>query len=65
VKELRAAIDLEPRHARANLLLGRILTLRGHAAEAVPHLQIAVDVEPGSAEARRFLAEAQEKARKP
>ena len=29
MRELRAALDLEPRHFRANLLLGRILTLRG------------------------------------
>ena len=31
-KELRAALDLEPRHFRANLLLGRILTLQGTPA---------------------------------
>lgn len=64
VRELRAAIELEPKHPRANLLLGRILTLQGHAAEAIPHLQIAVDAEPANAEARKFLAEAQERARK-
>jgi predicted Zn-dependent protease len=65
VRELRAAIELERRHPRANLLLGRILTLQGHAADAVPHLQIAVEADPASGEARRFLAEAQEKASKP
>ena len=32
--ELRAALALEPRHFRANLLLGRLLTLTGKAAEA-------------------------------
>jgi len=64
VRELRAAIGLEPRHPRGNLLLGRILTLQGHAAAAVPHLQIAVEVDPGSAEARKFLVEAQDQVRR-
>jgi choline-sulfatase len=64
VRELRAAIELEPRHPRANLLLGRILTLQGHASAALPYLQIAVDADPANAEARKFLAEAQEKARR-
>jgi cytochrome c-type biogenesis protein CcmH/NrfG len=56
--ELRAALALEPRHFRANLLLGRLLSLTGKAAEAVPYLQTAVDVDPKSAEARQFLADA-------
>ena len=57
-RELQAAIDLEPRHFRANLLLGRILALSGHADSAVPHLRTAVDVQPSSAEAHEFLADA-------
>ena len=57
-RELKAAIDLEPRHFRANLLLGRILALSGHADSAVPHLRTAVDVQPSSAEAHEFLADA-------
>jgi choline-sulfatase len=65
VRELRAALEQEPRHLRANLLLGRVLTLQGHAAEAIPHLQIAVEADPANVEARRFLAEAQDKARRP
>jgi tetratricopeptide (TPR) repeat protein len=56
--ELRAAIGLEPRHFRANLLMGRILTLRGDKAAAVPFLQTAVDVQPASSEAKQFLADA-------
>jgi predicted Zn-dependent protease len=58
IRELRAALDLQPRHFRANLLLGRILTLRGEQVAAVPYLRMAVDVQPDSAEARQFLADA-------
>ena len=58
IAELRAALDLEPRHFRANLLLGRILTLRGEASLAVPYLRTAVTVQPDSSEAKQFLAEA-------
>jgi tetratricopeptide (TPR) repeat protein len=58
VAELRAALDLEPRHFRANLLLGRLLTLRGDAALAVPYLRTAVDAQPDSSEAKQFLADA-------
>jgi choline-sulfatase len=61
VAELRAALGLEPRHFRANLLLGRILTLRGEKAAAVPYLKTAVNVQPGSAEAKQFLADALKK----
>ncbi len=58
ITELRAALALEPRHFRANLLLGRILTLRGEALLAVPYLRTAVTVQPDSSEAKQFLAEA-------
>jgi cytochrome c-type biogenesis protein CcmH/NrfG len=51
-------VRAEPRHFRANLLLGRILTLQNHAEQAVPYLRTAVDVDPRSTEARAFLAEA-------
>src|SRR5205823_10274485 len=57
-RELRAALDLEPRHFRANLLLGRILTLQGDPQRALPYLQTAADVQPSNAEARQFLADA-------
>jgi predicted Zn-dependent protease len=56
--ELHAAIALEPRHFRANLLVGRILTLRGNKASAVPYLRTAVSIDPSSAEAKQFLADA-------
>jgi len=61
VAELRASLALEPGHFRANLLLGRILTLQGQAAAALPHLQTAAGAQPPDAEAYRFLADAYDK----
>ena len=58
IAELRAALALDARHFRANLLLGRILTLRGDAASAVAYLKTAVELQPSSSEAKQFLAEA-------
>jgi choline-sulfatase len=60
--ELRTAVQLEPRHFRANLLLGRILTLQGDGLGALPYLQTATDVQPSTGEAHQFLADAYEKA---
>jgi len=56
--ELRAALALEPRHFRANLLLGRIQTLQNQADAAIPLLRTAVEVDPKSTEAKAFLDEA-------
>jgi arylsulfatase A-like enzyme/Tfp pilus assembly protein PilF len=58
---LRRAIELEPRHFRANLLLGRILTLQGQASAAIALLQTATEVDPRSNEAHSFLADAYER----
>jgi choline-sulfatase len=58
VEELKAALELEPRHYRANLLMGRILSLQGQAGAGLPHLERAADVQPDSAEAHAFLADA-------
>jgi len=58
VAELKAALELEPRHYRANLLLGRILTLQGQAVAGLPYLQRAAEAQPSSAEAQAFLADA-------
>ena len=60
-KELRAALDLDPRHFGANLLLGRILTWQGTAAAAIDLLRTATTVQPASAEAHQFLEDAYEK----
>jgi predicted Zn-dependent protease len=62
VTELRAALALEPKHFRANLLLGRILTLQGTPAPAIDLLKTATAVQASSAEAHQFLADAYEKA---
>jgi len=56
--ELRAALALEPKHFRSNLLLGRILTLQNQPAAAIPFLRTAVEVDPKSTEARAFLDDA-------
>jgi choline-sulfatase len=62
IGELRAALELEPRHFRASLLLGRIFTLQGQAPAAIQYLQTATSVQPASAEAHQFLADALDKA---
>jgi arylsulfatase A-like enzyme/Tfp pilus assembly protein PilF len=59
--ELRAALALEARHFRANLLLGRLLTLQNQSATAVKFLETAADVQPANSEAHEFLADAYEK----
>jgi arylsulfatase A-like enzyme/Flp pilus assembly protein TadD len=58
VELLHAVLQLSPQHFRANLLLGRILTLEGEAQEGLPNLKTAVTVEPESKEAHMFLADA-------
>lgn len=58
VTELKAALELEPRHYRANLLLGRILTLQGQAVAGLPYLQRAAEAQPSSVEAQTFMADA-------
>ncbi|MCU1242339.1 MAG: hypothetical protein JWO71_3065 [Candidatus Acidoferrum typicum] len=54
---LDVTLQLDPDHYRANLLRGRILSLEGDAAGALPNLEKATRVEPKSAEAHQFLAE--------
>ena len=61
VAELRAALALNARHFRANLLLGRVLTLQNQATAALPYLRTATTVDPASAEAHEFLADAYDK----
>jgi arylsulfatase A-like enzyme/Flp pilus assembly protein TadD len=61
VRELKAALELEPAHGRANLLLGRILTLQGDAVSGVTYLERAVTALPTLAEPQQFLADAYDK----
>jgi tetratricopeptide (TPR) repeat protein len=55
---LATTLELNSDHFRANLLRGRILTLQGDPASALPNLQKAVRLEPKSFEAHQFLADA-------
>ncbi len=56
--ELRATLALDPKHYRGNLLLGRLLDLQGKSKDGVVYLRRAVEANPGSAEAKAFLADA-------
>jgi arylsulfatase A-like enzyme/Tfp pilus assembly protein PilF len=54
-------VEQKPDHYRANLLLGRILTLKGQADVALPYLQKAAALQAESSEAHAFLADALER----
>jgi arylsulfatase A-like enzyme/Tfp pilus assembly protein PilF len=56
--QLDVTLQLDPDHYRAHLLRGRILSLQGHAADALPDLQKAASLQPKSKEAHQFLADA-------
>jgi arylsulfatase A-like enzyme/Tfp pilus assembly protein PilF len=58
LNHLDVTLQLDPDHYRANLLRGRILSLQGDAAGALPNLEKAATVEPRSVEAHQFLSEA-------
>jgi arylsulfatase A-like enzyme/Tfp pilus assembly protein PilF len=58
MQELEITLRLSPEHYRANLLRGRILSLQGDPAGALPNLLKAAEVQPQSREAHLFLAEA-------
>jgi len=57
---LHTVLELNPEHFRANLLLGRILTLEHFPDQGVPYLKQAVKSEPGNFEAHAFLGDAYE-----
>ena len=58
ISQLGVTLELDPEHYRAHLLRGRILSLQGHAADALPDLEKAVSLQPKSKEAHQFLADA-------
>jgi choline-sulfatase len=60
VELLLAVLELDPQHFRANLLLGRILTLQHRSGEALPYLNHAESAEPENFEPHAFLADALE-----
>jgi len=55
---LLTVLEQNPEHYRANLLMGRLLTLKGQVDLAVPHLEKAAQLQPDSSEAHAFLADA-------
>jgi predicted Zn-dependent protease len=57
-KELDTTLKLEPDNYRANLVLGRMLTLQGKPAEGLTYLKKAVKLQPDSPDAHMFLADA-------
>jgi predicted Zn-dependent protease len=60
VELLQTVLQLNPQHFRANLLLGRILTLQHRSREALPYLKQAEASEPDNFEPHAFLADALE-----
>jgi len=52
----RHALRINPEHYRANLFLGRLLGMQNNPSAALPFLQKAIAVEPGSPDAHKFLA---------
>jgi choline-sulfatase len=57
-REYEKALELDPNHFQANLRYGRLLFLQGDPAAALPKLTRAAKVDPKSAEAHAFLADA-------
>ena len=55
-KNFRQALRINPEHYRANLFLGRLLGMQNNPSAALPFLQKAIAVEPGSPDAHKFLA---------
>jgi arylsulfatase A-like enzyme/Tfp pilus assembly protein PilF len=55
-RNFRGALHINPNHYRANLLLGRLLGMKNQPAEALPFLRKAVELQPGSPDGHKFLA---------
>jgi arylsulfatase A-like enzyme/Flp pilus assembly protein TadD len=60
-KEYEKALEIDPNHFQANLRYGRLLFLEGRPQDALLKLSRAVKVDPESAEAHSFLADAYQK----
>jgi tetratricopeptide (TPR) repeat protein len=60
-RELETSLKIAPDHFAANLKYGEMLFLEGHPDAALPLLTRAVELDPGSAEAHRYLADTYEK----
>jgi choline-sulfatase len=60
-KEYAKTLELDADHFQANLTYGRLLLLQGNPEAALPKLSRAAKVDPESAAAHKFLADAYEK----
>jgi tetratricopeptide (TPR) repeat protein len=58
ITECKKVLELDPDHYGSNLLLGRLLALKGSYAAAVPNLKKAAALDPKAPEPHLFLAEA-------
>lgn len=58
LRETEATLADQPRHARGNLIRGRILAARRDWDEAISHLRVAVEAEPSDHEPRFLLGRA-------
>jgi len=55
-KSYQTALQLNPNHYRANLMFGRLLGMHDDASAALPYLRKAVQLQPQSPDAHKFLA---------
>jgi tetratricopeptide (TPR) repeat protein len=60
-RELETALKLNPDDYRANLLLGRMLSVQGRPAQGLPNLKKATRLQPKDINAHLFLADAYER----
>ena len=56
VKTYQITLQLNPSHFRANLMFGRLLGMHDDAVAALPYLRKAVELQPQSPDAHKFLA---------
>jgi arylsulfatase A-like enzyme/Tfp pilus assembly protein PilF len=56
IKTYQTALQLNPNHYRANLMFGRLLGVHDDASGALPYLRKAVELQPQSPDAHKFLA---------
>jgi predicted Zn-dependent protease len=56
-RQLETTLNLEPENYRANLVLGRMLTLHGKTVLALPYLKKAALLQPGAPDPHLFLAD--------
>jgi tetratricopeptide (TPR) repeat protein len=55
IPELQAAVAIDPENVEAQGNLGVLLYFQGRAADAIPHLRVAVDRQPGMAKIQGLL----------